>query len=289
MPNFTSKLQYQICEDGEYYDEIERSLEETLALIHNYPWYEQRTAEVDITGPSVTIFDQRKNILKVGKHYGDTFHLYYLSYKNELFERYSINIDDVEDTVKEFFNGQVQLHKLKKQRTWFSQRHYFATKGVNYTVNPLKAFLHNFWICITAIPLTILIIPDLLKRSLDDILLFGIPLLLIMAIPLYCFLKLLRYSSQHLHISRANNEFTFGNSRDVTTTYNKTDITKVIVTKSMNEKEPISIRFIEVVFKDKTSIQFPNLLITDEKLAQKFPRYLKPEFETEKKMILFEI
>jgi hypothetical protein len=55
MAEFISKLQYKTYEKGEFSDEKARSLEETIQLIKNFPWEEQRGGDVQLTGPSVTI------------------------------------------------------------------------------------------------------------------------------------------------------------------------------------------------------------------------------------------
>jgi hypothetical protein len=78
MPEFISKIQYKTYEKGEFSDEKVRNVEETLSLIKEFPWNEQRGVDVQPTGPSVTIQDEYVNYLKVGLYFNGKFCLYYL-------------------------------------------------------------------------------------------------------------------------------------------------------------------------------------------------------------------
>ena len=291
MPAFISKLQYKTCEDGEYYEERARTLEETLALINNFPWERERFAEIDLTGPSVTIIDDHNNFLKVSIHYGGTFHIYYLDKENRFYERYPINIDDVEEMVTDFFSGSLKLKQMEEQRRTYFQRQYFLTKSFNYTVKTWKAFLYTFWICLIALLFGGFFILTLFSglASFGTEVFFAVLAALAAATPFYCFVKMRNYEGLHLHITRANAEFTFGDSLGDVKTYNKVDVVKIITTASVNSKEPIEIKLIEIVFKDDSSIRFPNSLITTDVLAGKFPTYFKPEYVTVRKWILAEL
>lgn len=289
MPAFISKLQYKTCEDGEYYEEQARTLEETLALINNFPWERERYAEIDLTGPSVTIVDNDCNFLKIGIHYGGTFHIYYLNKENRFYERYPIHIDDVEEMVIDFFERGLNLQQLEKQPWTYLQRQYFLTKNFNYAVKPWQVFFCTFWITLTALAFTIIFILGLFNNptSITTGVYLALTATLFWVGPIYCFVKMQNYKGQHLHIARGSNEFTFGNTLDETKTYNKADVVKIITTTSINRKQPFAITFTEVVFKDSSSIRFPNLLSVN--LAQKFPMYFKPEWVIVKKWILVEL
>jgi hypothetical protein len=291
MPAFISKLQYKTCEDGEYYQEQARTLEETLALINTFPWERERFAEIDLIGPSVTITDGNGNYLKVGIHYGGTFHLYYLDKRNRFYERYPIHIDDVEEMVTDFFNGRLKLQQFGKGSYGYFKRRYFITKSFNYTIKTWKTFLYTFWIWLIALVFGGFFILTLFSGSAS----FGAEVLLATfvalaaATPFYCFIKVRNYKGQHLHITRANAEFTFGHSLNEAKTYNKADVAKIITTASVNSKEPIEIKLIEIIFNDGSSIRFPNTLISTGVLSGKFPSYFKPEYIAVRKWILAEL
>ncbi|MGI4022132.1 MAG: hypothetical protein ACRYFA_11545 [Janthinobacterium lividum] len=77
MCNLVSKLQYKTYETGEYSDEEARNLEETLILIQDFPWEEQRhLIDIKITGPSVTIQNDEGAYLKLGLFFNNKFCVY---------------------------------------------------------------------------------------------------------------------------------------------------------------------------------------------------------------------
>lgn len=291
MPAFTSKLQYSTCEDGEYYEQQERTLSETLAFINKFPWARERFAEIDLTGPSITITEGDNNYLKVGIHYGGTFHIYFLDKRNRFYERYPIHIDDVEEMVTDFFNGQLKLQQFGKHSFGYFKRGYFLTGDFNYKVKTWMVFLYTFWISLIALSLFVLLVFELfMNRASDSFAAFlAVLVAFVSATPIYCFIKMRNYGGQHLYIVRANDEFTFGDSLGEVKTYNKAEVAKIITTASVNSKEPIAIKFIEIVFKDDSSIRFPDALISTGLLAYKFPAYFKPEYVNVRKWILAEL
>ncbi|SHM91222.1 hypothetical protein [Mucilaginibacter sp. OK098] len=146
MPEFISKLQYKTCEDGEYYEEKSRTLDETITLIKEFPWVREQYADVELTGPSVTILDSQGNYLKAGIYFGGRFSLYYLDTKNHFYELKQINIDKVYNAVIELFNGQIDLQSFKKHSLEFGKKNYFLTKNFEYGIKLWKVIMISvFW------------------------------------------------------------------------------------------------------------------------------------------------
>jgi hypothetical protein len=85
MPAFISKVQHKTYEKGEFTDEKERSLAETISLINDFPWDKERPlTDIQLTGPSVTICDEDVNYLKVGLYFNGKYCLYFLGGDNHL-------------------------------------------------------------------------------------------------------------------------------------------------------------------------------------------------------------
>lgn len=288
MPSFISKLQYPTCEDGEYYDERERSIQETLVLINNYPWERYKHAEIDITCPSVTITDESGNWLKIGNYYGSQC-VYYLDSKNCYYELYRITFDEVNKKVEDFFNGCLNLDSFAKSKIkGFGKKQYFSTKKFDYTVNVWRVFLFTAELSMVSIIL-LLITLAVAMTSVYQALVLMIIFLMSFAIPIYCFSKMFRYKGWHIHISKANNDFTFGRNNGENILYNKTEIVKITNTTSINNRQPVAIEFLEITFKDGESIKFPNILLTYTQLLKKLPSYLKPELIEKNVFILLYI
>lgn len=277
MPAFISKLQYKTCEDGEYYEEQVRTLEETLALINTFPWERERFAEIDLTGPSVTITDGNGNYLKVGIHYGGNFHMYYLDRRNRFYERYPIHIDDVEEMVIDFFNGQVKLRQFGKDSWGYFKRRYFLTKSFKYTIKAWSAILIMNTFVLAPLPCFVL---GLFSWTHDFTNLVGLYIcigaLMPAAFGAFLFLKYHQHLKRHITISRGNNVFIFGEDEDENTTYNKADIIKIIHYKPTNRRANDT-EYFDLIFKDNFTIRLSNVLIGD--LESKFSGRWKMERE----------
>ena len=277
MEAFNSKLQYQTCEAGEYYDEGIRNLNQTLELIDNFPWYKQQFAEVDVTGPSVTIRDAKGNYLKVGMYYGGRFCLYYLDHLNYYGECYPLAYNEVHSKVKEFFAGKLNLKKFEKfafEGLW--KRTYFTTHSLEYSVKtPKIVFINMLW-------LVFFLAPIFLYISYEPVLI-GVPALLVLlawgatfgTLFYYFFSKLYKYRGQHLHISRGNSAFTFGNTPAEIKEYDKKDIAEIRHYAPKNQIDPDRIEVFDILFKGGEQIRFTNALISYSALNEKFARYWK--------------
>jgi len=141
MPQFISKLQYKTSEKGEYFDEKVRNLKDTIVLIKNFPWEREGYADVELTGPSITIKDEHGSYLKVGIYYGGGFSLYYLDTKRNFYKYYQINIDRVFVMVTDFFDGQLDLQKFDKHRFALRAKSYFITDSFEYQIKIWKVAL----------------------------------------------------------------------------------------------------------------------------------------------------
>ena len=78
MSLLNAKLQFNTFETGEFTEEKERTFEEVVALIRNFPWEDQtEILRVGLTNPSVTLDRNRKSFLKLLPYFHGKYALFY--------------------------------------------------------------------------------------------------------------------------------------------------------------------------------------------------------------------
>lgn len=272
MPEFISKLQYKHYEKGEYSDEQIRNLEETIELVRNFPWENQKHGEIGLTGPSVTIENSSGKYLKAGIYYGGKLSIYFFDGKYHYYEKKNVGIDEVIDNVSEFFDGNLKLENYEKQGFSLLLKGYFLTKNFEYRIKLWKALLLSmFWIFYFSMFLYILFEIEVSKPlnflgvfpSLF-VLLFGVPLALLLN-------DYYKKKNQYLKISRGNDYFQFGYYPDNIKSYCKNDIVRI--DQYLNSSRgPNAIEVYEIYFADTSRIKITNVLLSGSTLKEKFSR-----------------
>lgn len=271
MPEFISKLQYKTYEKGEYSDEKSRKPDEIIKLIKSFPWEEQRGADVQLTGPSVTIKDEYGNYLKVGLHFNGKYRLYYLDCDDHLYEYPASDFDSILSVATDFFNGQIDLQKFEKHLFNIGNQGHFITKDFIYRVKPWRTILSSRSFIVLF--LMFLVFTFAFISTNAPFFIFGVPLLLSLpfgGILIYIIRKYLASSNQILQISKGNAIFSFGNDSDENT-YNKNDIKEIIEYARSRGHDFI---VYEIRFADESMIKFSTILISDFSLSNKFSRKL---------------
>jgi len=270
MSEFTSKLQYKTYEKGEYSDEKVRSLEETLLLINNFPWEEQRGVDIQLTGPSVTIQDEYGNYLKAALYFRGKFCLYYLDLDHHLYEYHTPELKDVCAVVVDFFNGHIDLDKFERNLFSIGNKNHFTSNDFVYRVRAWRVILLSwgiiiffliftifvFFIVQTTAPFIVILVPGLLSLFMAGIL-------------LYILNRYLACSNQFLQVSKGNSVFSFGNDTNEQT-YDKSEIKEIILFGPLGTRSPNTFYVFEIYFKDKSVIKFSNMLISDTTFMNKF-------------------
>lgn len=136
MKTLISKLQYKNYEKGEFNNIEMRTAEETIQLIKDYPWEEQRQlASVELTCPSVTIEHDSGKFLKLGPHFGGKFCLY-LSDGRKISEKIIQHPEDSFDVITDFYNG-VNISKgFDRLFLIFWPKSHFVTASFQYSCTP---------------------------------------------------------------------------------------------------------------------------------------------------------
>lgn len=274
MPEFISKLQHKNYEKGEFSDEKTRTLEETLSLIKNFPWDQERGVDIQLTGPSVTIQDENGNYLKVALYFNGKFCLYYLDNDNHLYEYHTPDLDDADNVVSDFFDGQIALQKFEKHLFSIGNRSHFEDASFDFTISTSKFYLRLFLTCLL---LGVLAFSTIMTVLLPSPIMFRILFVLLMLLiillgsfSVYFLIKVYSKSkNMFLRISCGNNTFQFSNY-DSITTYNKSDIVEINIYGNRNSKSSPILNIIEITFNNDTQIKFPGLLIDPFLLTLKF-------------------
>lgn len=270
MPQFISKLQYKNYEKGEFSEEKVRSQEDTISLIKVFPWDKQRGSDIQPTGPSVTIQNEDVEYLKIGLYFNGKFTAYFLDKNGHLFEQYLTDIDSVLEIVVAFFNNSLNLESFETHLFNVGYIHHFETNYFEYRVKIWKVLMLSafmlFYLCIF---ITGVIASANIGSPVTLIPIAGTFLLVFVIIKIL--LTYLRSRNMYLQLSKGCDTFSFGMDKDHINIYNKKDIHEVKIYESRGSRNPNLIALFEIVFKDGTSIQFSNMLISSIALSHKFP------------------
>jgi hypothetical protein len=269
-----SKLQYKYYEPGEFVSVEERTLEQVVDLIKQYPWYEQRDATtVDLTCPSITIRNTKGDYLKIGPGY-TYFNLYLYASHDKLLTRDNEDLDFVLSTVKDFYNN----HEIKGfYREWFlfNVKKHFETNTFEYRVTmkallTFSSFKTIFYSLITLAPLLVIRFIDYTAIILLIIFLFW---LLFAGVNLLLLLNYWHHDRKSvIKITRGQDTFWYGKG-NTPKLYNKNDIRTIhTVEPYTTNKNPWAGNDITIItFTSGEMIKFSSLLISSSSIYYKVP------------------
>jgi hypothetical protein len=268
MDKLISKIQLRNFEVGEFVEIQNRSYEETIKLIEDFPWLEQRRNNViDLTNPSVTIEGVNNDFLKIALFYNGKFVIYYLNEQRELYTKGIINLADSFCFVNKVFKQEIiGIDDFKKDITWFqSSLKHFISQEFRYVTTDKKAFIYllktsgiNIF---GAIAFFIMMIYNDLEIPGVIIMLFF--LFMIVGVNVILFINYYYYArGKILLMSRGNDEFYFGKV-DAPLKFRKDDILKCITINAGN-RSPISFfATVELHFKTGEVLNIPNIFVDE--------------------------
>ena len=276
-----SKIQYKNYETGEFSSIALRTAEETLLLIDQFPWTEQRyLTNVQLTCPSVTIEQGTNSFLKIGPYFHGKFCLY-LYENGRLYQKPITALVDCIETIKFYYNNKVISEELEKISLAFNSKKHFATAHFEYTITGKQtlSFL-LFPEIIMTVPLSgptlasFLTKPD--RPRAPALVLAAILFILFIGINLYLFLDYYFYSKNlYLRVSKGQDEFYFGGKKQYKE-YSKKDITNIVVYKHRSQRVNWAYYAVfEITFKNGDQIIFPSLLIKERVFDNKFANHGK--------------
>lgn len=285
MIQLISKVQYKRSEKGEFHDGAERTLDDTITLILDYPWNTERNlASIELTCPSVTIEHPIGTYLKVGPYFSGKFSLYYLDTNHKVYFHTVNTLEEVCTWVESYYEQDGQLLEFEKYNFKINPSAHFQTNPFEYTINT-KGISCFFIFLLCMIPLTLIM--GLLK-SVDRpggynfiAGLGAISFILLLCSPtIYLFFNYLSVDRNHyLQISKGHDEFVFGNL-DNHKLYHKSDIADIDVygtnryppeKRRYNKRAWSDCEVFIITFKNGEQIRFTSLLISTSKLTYKLP------------------
>ncbi len=270
MLTLISKLHYQGYETGEFSDVAARSLEETNALIKNYPWEEEcAVTSVGLAAAGMVIEDGSANYLKIGNYFHSRYCLYLYTNSGKYFIRIVATIEEALAIADNFFNGKDIQADLSREYDLGIKKH-FVSKDFIYKVTGLRILKFMLFTIILTVPFTLLLV-----------LCIGTPLfvftffvwLFFCGINWLLFINyFLQSRSLFLKVSEGQNKFLFGTRRSYKE-YSKEDIDRLTVyacTGGSRGPSWFSFQVYKILFKNGTEIRFTSLLISSFKARWKF-------------------
>lgn len=271
------KVQYKDFEPGEFKDVKDRSCEETIRLIDDFPWEAQRDQlRVSLTNPSVTIEDTLGNFLKLALYYNGSFVLHYFDREHRLFNKKLTSYNDAQPYIQQYFGSQAfDTTDFHPEITWLQHNLvHFTTQDFHYRLTRTRVFGYlsltsgiNF--LLTVFFAVLILITGTGRAPLAFL---AIIISLFGGGPnLILFFNYYRYAKGKLLImSRGNPQFYFGDP-ERPESFNKKDIMAVTeYSSARNGRNPIGgFRWVEILLRGGRSIIIPNLLIDDADLENK--------------------
>jgi hypothetical protein len=135
------KVQFKNFEPGEFTDRQNRTYEETIRLIEDFPWEEQRDhLQVSLTNPSVTVEGEHHHFIKLALYYHDNFILYYLDDSGHLYTKSFSQLRLAYPYLHSFFaDSFVDTSELELQHLWLGGKSiHFLDKDFRYSINRSK-------------------------------------------------------------------------------------------------------------------------------------------------------
>lgn len=269
MPELISKVQHNTYEKGEFSDEKPRNLDETIALIKDFPWdVERMLTDIQLTGPSVTVKDEDLNYLKIGLYFGGKFCAYYLDSDSHLYEYHATTIGDICNVVKDFFNSALDIQKFEKQNFSIGARKHFENGSFKYTIS----FMWNIFYILFAFAILIPMLIVFVIAALSSMYWFMLPLLAISLLYIqgiyFMIMVTIKAKNLSLNISTGQNYFQFG-PEDNMQQYDKRDISEINIS-GQTSRNYKAFNLMNIVFKDGSTVTIPGIIIEPFLFLSKF-------------------
>ncbi len=282
MSKFLSKLQYKHYEAGEFADEQERTEEEIVKLVKDFPWVEQCSGTpVGPTSPSVTIENSLGVYLKIAHSYGGKFILYLFDERETFYKKIVLTLDDCCTAVHEFCTDTIDLSTFHHESLFQGKRH-FETKDFTFHVTRgmLFSIILSFFPAVVLLALLILMAFNFtgMINGGGKGMYFLLPVVLgaflfssyVSGRALSLYYNHFNYSLfQFITISKGKNEFVFG-TEEHHEVYLKDELTLVKIYRNPQTRSPMyGIEVYELLFKNGNTVKISSLLL--KQAASRFP------------------
>ncbi len=273
MDKLISRLQFKNFEPGEFCDVQERTLEEVIFLIRNFPWAEQRHfTPVGPTCPSIMIEDTAGNYLKLGHHYYDKYCFYLYTADGTFLKKVVASLDEAVKIVSDFYNGADIKDEFESEYILHAQRHFIEK---DFTVYPNSiGVLFSLWFFMF-FPVALLLGSILFAWGTmsgqvkgNDLILSGLLIIADLVFFTVAFISWRLYfnhahncKGKFLKLSKGHNEFVYGTTAD-NKTYLKDQIVLLREYRTTWTKAPYSsLNYVEINFDNGEQIKLSSLLL----------------------------
>jgi hypothetical protein len=278
MDKLLVKVQYKDYETGEFSDIKLRTASETIELIKQYPWNEQRHLfSVGLTCPSVTIEQAAGSFLKIGPYFNGKFCLYYFNKATQVSYKAIKDLADSFEAVVDFYNEKIPAADLEKSAWTRNPKKHFTTATFAYTVTRKRILTYVLYPAILLVLFPLLLFTQGFTNWQMFTNLYGLALLVGILMLLnggnvYLFFNYYFYSRNlYLQLSKGHPTFFFG-TKEVYRKYSKADIKVAKFFNHQGTKNLWSDNYVfEITFTNGEVIRFPSLLIDATLLQDKLP------------------
>ena len=283
MTTLTSKVQYKNFEEGEFIDIKERSYDDIIKLIEDFPWNSQREKIViDLTNPSITIEGNNNDFLKLALFFNQKYVIHFFNETHVLYTKSFINLKDGYEFIKRYFEQlEFDTTDFKKETTWLQHNlKHFVTQDFRYGLTTKT--IRNYLLSTSGINFCISIVFGILmlSKGLNSINILGITALLLTifliggGLHLIIFFNYYNYiKNKILIMSKGNDLFYFGEI-DKPIKYDKKNILQFTTIRSQGSRNQFNgFAIIKIEFKNGMILKIPNLLVDYSALENKLFEY----------------
>jgi hypothetical protein len=282
-----TKIQHNNFETGEFTEEKERTLEQTIQLIEAFPWEQQRKdLHVSLTNPSVTVEGTYHHFLKLSLYYNGSFVLYYLDDSNRLYLKSLTNYQQAYPFITSFYQDSlVDTADWEHQHNWLQgKKIHFADKDFHYRLRRPLIIGAFFLACLYLLFLLTTTIALIIQGFMGHRPFFfiSIPLILFLILGTLLiaqFFNQWRYAKgKVLILSKGNDLFYFGSDENPRA-FNKEDIQSIRYISPRKLPSGKFGNFIRIDLKanetgkETESLYLPSILIRDQDALPKFPSF----------------
>jgi len=274
-----SKIQHKNFEIGEFVEEKKRSFEESITLIEQFPWEQERgKIVINLTNPSITFQGKNNDYLKLALYYNGKFVLHYFDKEQKLFTKSFCAIRDSYKYIQTFFElPNFDYGDFRKENTIFqSNLKHFVSQDFCYEITP--KVIKRYLLSTSAINFGLGVFYILLFTAKTNfhINVVGIIILLFLIVLMGGGLNLILFFNYYMYaknkiliMSKGNDKFYFGDKSNPSK-YNKTEIIRFVTSQVRNNKNPVSgFAVVTIELKNGTDIKIPNILVDEQALANK--------------------
>lgn len=274
MTQLVSKIQLRRYETGEFSNISLRSLDETLDLIFNFPWKEQRTnVSVELTCPSITIEYSENSYLKIGPYFSNKFILYFLI-NGKVYEKIIPVLEDCKNIVQSLFNEEtIELKDgFQVKKSLFNFKKHFVTNTFEYTLKNDSSIEYVFNTSF-GYGLLFLLGIGILDSAFSITFFLSIVVfwLALNCVNFYLFFNYKNKSEKlYLQVSQGQDKFIFGENDDLYE-YDKKEIIEIIIYKFEGSRNIWSHNVIyNLILKGNKTLIFNSLILSEADFNRKF-------------------